>query len=87
VVERLRLEPEAVIGKARSNLLRWIGQRGQVPALLEWLDLINDHSPSELELLIVADDERGMRLRQSSPFAGVLEASEIWEIKRGHAAA
>jgi CRISPR/Cas system-associated endoribonuclease Cas2 len=35
-------------------------------------------------LILSAETEEGQRLRQNSPFAGVLSAEEVWEIKARH---
>ena len=37
---------------------------------------------SEIAEVLVAMTDEGQRLRQNSPFAGVLPAAEVWEIKR-----
>jgi hypothetical protein len=90
----LRLETDAapVLEKARDNLRRWLANRrdeslGSVYG--EWESLLATLTPSQISQLLIADDERSTRLRQSSPFAGVLSPREVWEIKRGrsHAAA
>jgi hypothetical protein len=83
-------EPERVIGKALSNLNSWITSRdASAPgsAYQEWLRLLQTHTPEEIARLIVATDEDMVRLRQSSPFAGILAPREIWSIKRSHATA
>ncbi len=82
----------AVITKAKSNLDRWLKHRENDSLCVvyrEWENLLVNLSPSEISELIVSEDERATRLRQSSPFVGILTPREVWKIKRGdnHAAA
>lgn len=89
IAERLLDDPTAVIGKAVENLKRWenASPHGLSPACLEWREILTRRAPAEIAERIVADDEDAARLRQSSPFAGVLDPREVWAIKRGHEAA
>lgn len=82
-----RLEDDAlpVLEKARANLCRWLSGRGEdslAAVYREWECLLGSLSLAQLSLLLVAENERSTRLRQSSPFAGVLSPQEVWEIKR-----
>lgn len=81
--------PDAVIAKAKENLYRWgqASETGLSPAHAEWLSILNQCTPSEIAALFVSTDENATRLRQSSPFAGVLTPKEVWAIKRDHEAA
>ncbi len=85
IARRLQSAPGEVIGKARENLRRWRETRGGIlpPALEEWERLLDRLPPDELNALLVAEDEEAVRLRQSSPFAGVLPPQEVWSIKGG----
>lgn len=81
-----------VLEKARANLQRWLSGREEdslAAVYREWQSLLGSLTVAQVSELLVAEDERSMRLRQSSPFAGVLSPQEIWEIKRScrHAAA
>lgn len=83
-------QPEAVIGKALANLGRWTAgvDSADIPAAYsEWRSLLLENSPAEIAALLVSEHENAARLRQSSPFAGVLDAREVWKIKRSHEAA
>jgi hypothetical protein len=83
-------DPDRVIGKAVSNLDSWLGfQNPPNPgsAYQEWIGILQNRTPAEIASLIVSNDEDAVRLRQSSPFAGILSPQEIWSIKRSHAAA
>ncbi len=82
--------PQQVIDKARANLVLWLKiHRGTALEVVyqEWMSLLDALPPAEISNLIVAEDERATRLRQSSPFVGILTPAEIWSIKRSHAAA
>lgn len=89
IAGRLLDNSEAVIGKALENLRRWADLSGQEPspANREWQEILTTRRPEEIAGLIVSDGENAARLRQSSPFAGVLSHKEVWAIKRGHEAA
>src|ERR1041385_4180979 len=69
---------------ARSNLERWSRQNQNAPALLknyeEWRRLLSRPVP-EIVTILTNDTEEAQRLRQNSPFAGVLPPQEVWEIK------
>lgn len=78
-------DPDRVMEKAMSNLHGWLKlQQGSSLSLIfkEWLDLLVRSSPAEVADFIVSDSERAVRMRQSSPFAGVLSPREVWDIKR-----
>ena len=83
VVERLRVQPE-LLEVARANLSRWKQRNADSPSLLrcyaEW-EAILTRPLEEICALLVAETEEGQRLRQNSPFAGVLSPTEVWEIK------
>jgi hypothetical protein len=69
---------------ARNNLDRWALQNREAPSLLrcyeEWRELLK-RPVAEICALLTAETEEGQRIRQNSPFAGVLPAREVWEIK------
>jgi|SRR5208282_239900 hypothetical protein len=72
---------------ARTNLDRWSRLHSNTPSLLrcydEWRMLLQ-HPVSEICTVLTAETEDGQRLRQNSPFAGVLPPHEVWEIKARH---
>ena len=51
-------------------------------AYREWLDLIEQHSFEEVLILLVDPSEEGTRLRQATPFAGILIKAEREAITR-----
>jgi hypothetical protein len=83
VTERLRASPE-LLAIARDNLDRWSRQNSDSPLLLrcyaEWQAIL-ERPIEEICSLLCAESEEGQRLRQNSPFAGILSPAEVWEIK------
>lgn len=69
---------------ARANLERWSRRNQDAPALLrcykEWQQLLS-RPVEEVIAVLTAENEEAQRLRQNSPFAGVLSPEEVWEIK------
>jgi hypothetical protein len=84
VAMRLRAEPEAVIRVARENLARWLSSgsfdAGTAASLHEWEELLDTSDSEQLIAVITEESDQGQRLRQSSPFAGVLTDEERLEI-------
>ncbi|MGH9841424.1 MAG: hypothetical protein ACREEM_21945 [Blastocatellia bacterium] len=84
MVPKLLADPEAVLDRARKNIERWMpAHEGtfSAHALTEWLTLLNTKSVSELIAIITQDSDEGQRLRQSTPFTGILsevEREELW---------
>jgi hypothetical protein len=83
VAERLRGQPE-IIDFARANLTRWSLRNASAPSLLrcyaEWQQVLT-RPIEEVCTLLCSESENAQRLRQNSPFAGVLTPTEVWEIK------
>lgn len=81
IVARIDADPERQgLERARETCRRWLGTAA-APALLEWSTLLaRDWSAIRSALLDESDE--GQRLRQSSPFTGVLTPTERWEILR-----
>jgi hypothetical protein len=83
VAARLRDEP-SLVSLARNNLERWTKLNASAPSLVrcydEWREILKGPIEVICELL-TADTEESRRLRQNSPFVGVLSAREVWEVK------
>ena len=83
VVQRVRRHPE-LLDAARDNLARWSRQNAGTPSLLhcytEWQEILS-RPLEEICGLLCAETDEGQRLRQNSPFAGVLSPAEVWAIK------
>ena len=82
VAGKLADRPE-LMEVVRENLRRWLARDPQ-PALREWQRLVEALELDELLRLLRSPDERAARLRQSSPFAGVLSARERQDILDRH---
>ena len=85
VAARLRAQP-SLLRIARENLERWRRRREDgdpaASAIQEWQEILDTLSLDDLCDLLMEQSERGDRLRQSSPFAGILTPAQVWEIKR-----
>ena len=79
IAEKLRARP-GLLAIARENLDRWQDHAGRsLPYLEEWRRILSLPF-EEMLALIGRDDARMTALRQSSPFAGILEPAERWAI-------
>jgi hypothetical protein len=74
------------VAKALENIDRWEKQSGPDRAWTEWRTILTTRPVSEIISLLGEKSENANRLRQSSPFAGVLTEEERLEILRAHAA-
>jgi hypothetical protein len=72
IADLLLRDPEVVIARAKANLARWRDSMGSQPYYLEWEDLLARLSPEDVASLITRNDAEGRRLRQSTPFVGVV---------------
>jgi hypothetical protein len=81
VAQRLDENPEAVLGVARKNLERWLGlcDASVRSALMEWKEILQ-RPPERVREVLLGEDEDSARLRQSSPFCGILTPGERTEI-------
>ncbi len=82
IAEKLRVAP-VLVGHAQENIIRWqrdCSERAR-PTLLEWQALLEGPLDDLLSVL-TSPDERATRLRQSSPFAGLLSSKERMTIIR-----
>lgn len=70
------LADPALLDKARENVRRWQASEGSPKlALAEWEQILN--SPvNQVAQFLAERSERATRLRQSSPFAGILSEAE-----------
>ena len=84
IAERIRKNP-ALMEKARENLRKYLDRfarenRPLPNALSEWQDILMSQSREAVLELLVSSGESASRLRQSSPFAGILTPKERWKI-------
>jgi hypothetical protein len=76
----------ALVQVARDNLARWLANDGDRPSppLKEWEDILFFLDAGRLADFLESETPKANRLRQSSPFLGIVErAAEL----DGHAAA
>ena len=82
--ERLRQDPK-LLRLALDNLDRWAARNADAPSLLrcyaEWREILG-RPLEEICFVLTSDVENSRRLRQNSPFAGVLNAREVWQLKQ-----
>ena len=75
MVEKLRADP-GLLERAKDNVRRWQATNGSPsPALTEWENILAGPLANVVALL-TGHSERATRLRQSSPFAGILTEAE-----------
>ena len=76
IADKLRADP-TLVQLARGNPERWLRDCSNRtrPALVEWCALL-DGPIYELLNFLTSQEERAVRLRQSSPFAGILTPEE-----------
>jgi hypothetical protein len=78
IAQRLRRDP-ALLEVAQANLAKWdCSERGW---WREWSAILRQPLEAVIALL-ESEDEEACRLRQSSPFAGILNPREVWDLKR-----
>lgn len=81
IVAKIDADPQrAGLSKARNVCRHWMAQRTwSEPAAEEWAHILG--RPWEaIRQVLLDDSQEGQRLRQSSPFCGVLTAQERWDI-------
>lgn len=66
--------------KATKVCQRWVAM-GDVPGAKEWLRILRQPW-SQIRAVLLDESEEGQRLRQNSPFCGILSPRERWEIYR-----
>lgn len=85
VAGRLLADP-GLVQVARDNLRRWAERPNAGESLrrcyAEWSALLDRLPVIEIAELLQRDDEDAARLRQNSPFAGILSPEEVWQMKR-----
>jgi hypothetical protein len=75
IAEKVRANP-ALLDEARNNLRRWQEMDGSpVLTLAEWEGILRGNA-AEVAAFLEERSERATRLRQSSPFAGILTEAE-----------
>jgi hypothetical protein len=69
----------------QDNLRRWMQRNSHAPSLMacytEWQNTL-ERGWSQVRAVLLDPSDEGQRLRQNSPFPGVLSPKEVWDIKR-----
>jgi len=80
---KIRKDP-SLVNIAKANLRRWMERDSGFlhPAHAEWLDILQFLEPTELADFIESDTPKANRLRQSTPFTGILTEDERLAILR-----
>lgn len=69
------LQNPALLKKAKDNIERWRTQGVNVSAFKDWNNIINSGLNNTIKF-ITSDTENSVRLRQSTPFTGILTPKE-----------
>jgi hypothetical protein len=81
IARKIRRQPRLFI-RAQRTLARWEKiKRACPPPLREWKQILRDNDMNCVLRIMSRADEEGNRLRQSSPFCGILTEKEreaIW---------
>ncbi len=81
IVEKIEADPlRSGLEKAKAVCRRWEA-RSPSRCNREWLELLEKPWDEVREMLLEVS-EQGQRLRQNSPFCGVLTPGERWDIYR-----
>ena len=83
IADKVEARPE-LLQHAVRTLERWIAQRQPNPSavFLEWQKTLRERSLTDVLNLLRSDSEEARRLRQSSPFCGILSPDERLAIFR-----
>jgi hypothetical protein len=94
IAAKIRLKPE-LVKIALANIRRWLANpdysESNRQAILEWKEIIETTNVAALITLLKSRSEEARRLRQSSPFCGILTPGERqaifrkYEARRGRA--
>lgn len=75
IVETYLADPKSVIRFARENLSRWQNANLDCDDFAVWEKILSGNQAGIIEAL-TARDEQSVRLRQSSPFAGLVSTED-----------
>ena len=76
IAEKIRVNPN-LMEVPRRNLERWKQKYGKLEAAhSEWENILNQNSTEQILEILTQDNDEGQRLRQSDPFAGILNDDE-----------
>jgi hypothetical protein len=78
ISELLEAGPQ-LLSLARENLQKGVQIHGELQVFQEWRRIL-DCPMDEIRAILVSPSEKARWLRQSSPFSGILEPRERWNI-------
>ena len=80
IAAKIDVDP-ALLEVPRQNIHRWARHMGRMPAAYaEWLEALERSWP-EIRHILVSPDENSVRMRQSTPFSGILSQRERLAIR------
>ncbi len=66
----------SILGTARANAERWLATGNydacEAASVREWLPLLEETRMDELAAVLISESENATRMRQSSPFTGII---------------
>jgi hypothetical protein len=80
IADRLAGDP-AILDRARVRVRGWLGARPGTHIATSWAEVLDRPIP-EIIAFLTDTGERARELRQSTPFAGVLDPRERWRLWR-----
>lgn len=84
IAERIRSDP-SLLRIPRANIARWLAldpyDEGEKRSVLEWLPMLEEARLDELIARMTDPGEEGQRMRQSTPFVGILAQGERCAIR------
>jgi len=80
IADRLAFEP-AILERARVRVRGWLQARPGTHFATGWAEVLDRPIP-EIITFLTDTGERARELRQSTPFAGALDARERWRLWR-----
>lgn len=85
VAQKVLADP-ALLDKARANVRRWQNSHDSPSfALAEWEQILNN-PVADVRKFLMERSEQATRLRQSSPFTGILTEAERLAVHESHSA-
>src|SRR5262245_52607017 len=80
IAERIMQDP-LILDKARARVRTWLALDPSSRFAREW-DRLLESGPKTLAAFLIERSEFAEEMRQSTPFAGVLQPRERWDIWR-----
>jgi hypothetical protein len=80
IVNKIENDPlKNGLQKAYSVCMHWYNMH-HTYATQEWLEILKNKKWEEIKKILLDPSEEGKRLRQNSPFCGILTPKERWSI-------